>query len=811
MVSLSGAISPSRLLVLTSPVLSPYYQLVRSTMRLYKPKVLPTQHRPLDSSPPTTSLDRLKRATEAVGKQLSGHKAMLAQFKELRLPRPLTFSTKPGIAPQSERSESPFTKSKAAKISGKLPISPERSPISKAPAAVAAHKSRASLSDACTTPRTPTKPPSFWTEKPTSSVRKASTPRAALSQPESPPCPNRRSPQKARTTTAPVECPPATADLSCVPVTSTSRQVDLNEHILTVPCFPSLAEDSELEFDLNQPLLPASCFRSLDDDSMSNSDSEFDLEFDVDLSADFESQVAQIFSVGLGSTSETESVRYHEITPPRTPQEISLAPTLEPLSAVVEMWDSALESKISTELKATPRRDRNTVNEAATPMDSSHGLGLGLGLASIPIPWRVHTLSRPARSNATTLPRQPLSSTDYEYVAYLGKGAFGAVALAVHKKNQRLCAVKIISKAIVEEQNLIRDILAEQRIMREASSHPFLLGLLASFHNAHAFYLVSEYCRSTLFDERHYMPESDKNLASAELACAVDHLHGLGIIHRDIKLENVMMRNDGHIVLGDFGLAYRLRAPRSPVWRVSLSARADRNNTINRMAHGVCGTLPYMAPEILCNLDYSYGVDWFAYGVLLHVFYLNKFPWLGEHEQPASYLQQMMSTLSAGLIFENRSFGALLNRLFCVDQDARADFSIVRRAAFFANINWQNVIAMSSSPSHLPQGRGRRLRPMLVDEVPSLFEDFSRFSVREDSYPNFTWLSPSMTVEEVTPDLSYTDSSFGSSPVVPSTPSEFSSSYRYPLREKLQVLNTPPLSPPQVCIEESVSPGCGRR
>jgi serine/threonine protein kinase len=196
----------------------------------------------------------------------------------------------------------------------------------------------------------------------------------------------------------------------------------------------------------------------------------------------------------------------------------------------------------------------------------------------------------------------------------------------------------------------------------------------------------------------------------------VDHLHGLGIIHRDIKLENVMMRNDGHIILGDLGLAYRLRHPRSPVWRISLSALTDRSN---RMAHGVCGTLPYMAPEILCNLDYSYAADWFAYGVLLHVFYLNKvflclsslvenlsrwiqFPWLGEHEQPASYLQQMMSTLSAGLTFENQSFGALLNRvstvdldtacrstplqLFCVDQDARADFSIVRRAAFFANM-----------------------------------------------------------------------------------------------------------------------------
>ncbi|KAH9979572.1 kinase-like domain-containing protein [Lactifluus volemus] len=294
--------------------------------------------------------------------------------------------------------------------------------------------------------------------------------------------------------------------------------------------------------------------------------------------------------------------------------------------------------------------------------------------------------------------------------------------------------------------------------MREASSHPFLLGLLASFHNAHAFYLVSEYCRSTLFDERHYMLESDKNLASAELACAVDHLHGLGIIHRDIKLENVMMRNDGHIVLGDFGLAYRLRHPRSPVWRISLSALTDR-----------------------------------------------KFPWLGEHEQPASYLQQMMSTLSAGLTFENQSFGALLNRLFCVDQDVRADFSIVRRAAFFANINWQNVTAMSSSPSHLPQGRGHRLRPMLVNEIPSQFEDFARLSVHEDLYPNFTWLNPSMIVEEVTPGLSSTDSSFGSSAAVPSTPSESSLNDLSPVCENLQVLNTRPLSALEVCInKESV-------
>ena len=137
------------------------------------------------------------------------------------------------------------------------------------------------------------------------------------------------------------------------------------------------------------------------------------------------------------------------------------------------------------------------------------------------------------------------------------------------------------------------------------------------------------------------MLEVDKKLASAELvslftcrkgraltlkpqACAIDHLHSLGIIHRDIKLENIMIKTDGHIVLGDFGLACSLEAAISPESHLNDSLDSNSGDIFMPVSCDICGTLPYMAPEVLCGMEYSYSVDWFAYGVFLHVFYLNK-------------------------------------------------------------------------------------------------------------------------------------------------------------------------------------------
>ncbi|KAF8269111.1 kinase-like domain-containing protein [Lactarius quietus] len=305
-----------------------------------------------------------------------------------------------------------------------------------------------------------------------------------------------------------------------------------------------------------------------------------------------------------------------------------------------------------------------------------------------------------------------------------------------------------MSKATVEEQDTLHAVLAEQHVMRHASGHPYILGLLASFHDSDNFYLVSEYCVSSLFEAQLF--EADKKLASAELACAIDHLHGLGIIHRDIKLENVMIKTDGHIVLGDFGLACSLEA--SPESHLNDSLSTDGGDFFVPVSTDICGTLPYMAPEVLCGMEYSYNVDWFSYGVFLHVFHLNEFPWLGSHENPTSYLKALMSAISLGTIFQNKLFGDLLKKLLSPNQDARGGFSIVKRATFFADIDWEDVMNVASSAPYPLSKPASEVCDALGDKHPPFTGDVAQSTMDPDQFPNFTWVNPSMIVGESIPD-----------------------------------------------------------
>jgi hypothetical protein len=223
-----------------------------------------------------------------------------------------------------------------------------------------------------------------------------------------------------------------------------------------------------------------------DDDNNDDSSNRWHFEA-MHSSSNFEAQVALIFGKGLGPADNRDVLRRDEVAPPQiTSAAISApTPTFEPMSAVVEWWEPA---------------DNRTMTRDAAMDSKSQGRSNDLQPATPPLiqePITYVTAPVPAANVMVApgpiTPNQPLSPSpaDYEFVASLGQDAFSALSLAVHKQSRRQCLVKAVSNAVVEEETVVRALLEEQRIMREVSGHPFLLGLMASFHDANGFYLIT--------------------------------------------------------------------------------------------------------------------------------------------------------------------------------------------------------------------------------------------------------------------------------------------------------------------------------
>ena len=154
--------------------------------------------------------------------------------------------------------------------------------------------------------------------------------------------------------------------------------------------------------------------------------------------------------------------------------------------------------------------------------------------------------------------REKQTIREYESLKIIGRGAFGEVHVCREIKTGKIYAVKKIKKDVLLKKNQIIHIRSEQQFMSKVKS-PWIVDLKASFQEDDYLYLIMEFCQGgdfmNLLIKKDILTEEEARFYTAELILAVESIHKLDCIHRDIKPDNILIDKNGHIKLSDFGLA----------------------------------------------------------------------------------------------------------------------------------------------------------------------------------------------------------------------------------------------------------------
>ncbi|CAI9592942.1 unnamed protein product [Staurois parvus] len=260
-------------------------------------------------------------------------------------------------------------------------------------------------------------------------------------------------------------------------------------------------------------------------------------------------------------------------------------------------------------------------------------------------------------SNYIRLKRAKMDKSMFVKIKTLGIGAFGEVCLAKKIDTNALYAMKTLRKKDVLLRNQVAHVKAERDILAEADNE-WVVRLYYSFQDRDNLYFVMDYIPGgdmmSLLIRKEVFPDDLARFYIAELTCAVESVHKMGFIHRDIKPDNILIDRDGHIKLTDFGLCTGFRWTHdSKYYQSGDHLRQDSMDFSNEwgdptnchcgdrpkplewraarqhqrcLAHSLVGTPNYIAPEVLLRTGYTQLCDWWSVGVILYEMLVGKAP-----------------------------------------------------------------------------------------------------------------------------------------------------------------------------------------
>ncbi|XP_055612335.1 ribosomal protein S6 kinase 2 beta isoform X3 [Uranotaenia lowii] len=280
--------------------------------------------------------------------------------------------------------------------------------------------------------------------------------------------------------------------------------------------------------------------------------------------------------------------------------------------------------------------------------------------------------------------------SQFELLKVLGEGSFGKVFLVrkiVGKDAGTMYAMKVLKKATLKVKDRVRS-TNERNILADVG-HAFIVKLHYAFQTPGKLYLILDFLRGgdlfTRLSKEVMFTEEDVKFYLAELALALNHLHSLGIIYRDLKPENILLDQDGHIALTDFGLS------KQPL---------DGSKT-----YSFCGTVEYMAPEVVNRKGHTFAADWWSFGVLMFEMLTGNLPFHGSNRNDT--MNQILKTklgMPENLSPEAQS---LLRALFKRNPQNRLGvgpngIDDIKRHEFFSNVDWDAFERKEVRPPFIP-------------------------------------------------------------------------------------------------------------
>ncbi|KAI9706803.1 MAG: camp-dependent protein kinase catalytic subunit [Bogoriella megaspora] len=299
--------------------------------------------------------------------------------------------------------------------------------------------------------------------------------------------------------------------------------------------------------------------------------------------------------------------------------------------------------------------------------------------------------------------------TDFTIQRTLGTGSFGRVHLVQSKHNQRFYAIKVLKKAQVVKMKQVEHTNDERRMLQKVK-HPFLITLWGTFQDSKNLYMVMDFIEGgelfSLLRKSQRFPNPVAKFYAAEVTLALDYLHGMNIIYRDLKPENLLLDRHGHLKITDFGFA----------------------KEVPDITWTLCGTPDYLAPEVVSSKGYNKSVDWWSLGILIFEMLCGFTPFW-DSGSPMRIYENILKGRVKYPPYIHPDAQDLLQKLITQDLTKRLGNLVggskdVMQHPWFAEVTWERLAKKDIDAPYVPPVRGGMGDASQFDKYPEESEQY---------------------------------------------------------------------------------------